>query len=115
MAMFDDLDFLVGHIRNSYITSDDTGMCELILDGEEMEKTGKRPQSGNHFARWETSDMHSRKTCIIQAKVILIFGILIFRHFFCLQPYCIEAPDEDSSQPPGSLMEPRTLEQAKTS
>ena len=35
MAMMDDKLFLITHIRNSFITSDDTGMCELILDCDE--------------------------------------------------------------------------------
>ena len=35
MAMMDDLAFLVSHIRNSFITSDDTGMSELILDTDD--------------------------------------------------------------------------------
>jgi hypothetical protein len=34
MAMFDDCEFLVNHIRNSFITSDETGMCELILESD---------------------------------------------------------------------------------
>ncbi|XP_025114172.1 target of rapamycin complex 2 subunit MAPKAP1-like isoform X2 [Pomacea canaliculata] len=32
MAMMDNVDFLVSHIRHSFITSDDTGMCELIIE-----------------------------------------------------------------------------------
>lgn len=32
MAMFDNRQFLINHIRNSFITSDETGMCELILE-----------------------------------------------------------------------------------
>lgn len=35
MAMMDDLAFLVSHIRNSFITSDETGMSELIIDAED--------------------------------------------------------------------------------
>ena len=35
MAMFDDRDFLIRFIRNSFITSDETGMCELILDTDD--------------------------------------------------------------------------------
>ena len=48
MAMLDDRSFLSLHIRNSFITSDDTGMCELIIDAEEVgdkrhSGTDKRP------------------------------------------------------------------------
>lgn len=31
MALFDDRRFLVSHIRNSFVTGDDTGMCELVM------------------------------------------------------------------------------------
>ena len=31
MAMTDNARFLISHLRNSFITSDDTGMCELII------------------------------------------------------------------------------------
>lgn len=36
--MIDDYVFLISHIRNSFITSDDTGMYEMIIEGEEQEK-----------------------------------------------------------------------------
>lgn len=32
MAMMDDRNFLLMHIRNSFITSDDTGMCEVVIE-----------------------------------------------------------------------------------
>ena len=38
MAMMDNRNFLISHIRNSFITSDDTGMCEMIIDTEEHDK-----------------------------------------------------------------------------
>ena len=40
MAMMDNKVFLVSHIRNSFITSDDTGMCEMIIEVEDQEKKG---------------------------------------------------------------------------
>ncbi|CAI9741462.1 Hypothetical predicted protein [Octopus vulgaris] len=44
MAMMDDYVFLISHIRNSFITSDNTGMYEMIIEGEEQEKAQeKRP------------------------------------------------------------------------
>jgi hypothetical protein len=39
MAMFDDREFLIRHIRNSFITSDETGMCELIIDTDDYPVT----------------------------------------------------------------------------
>lgn len=38
MAMMDNSSFLISHIKNSFITSDDTGMCEMIIDTEEHDK-----------------------------------------------------------------------------
>jgi len=35
MAMMDNKAFLISHIRNSFITSDDTGMCEMIIEVED--------------------------------------------------------------------------------
>jgi hypothetical protein len=37
MAMMDDANFLLAHIRNSFITSDDTGMCEIIIENDETD------------------------------------------------------------------------------
>uniref|UniRef100_T1J7R6 Target of rapamycin complex 2 subunit MAPKAP1 n=1 Tax=Strigamia maritima TaxID=126957 RepID=T1J7R6_STRMM len=34
MAFYDDPRFLLSHIRNSYITSDDTGVCEMVMVNE---------------------------------------------------------------------------------
>lgn len=38
MAMMDNKAFLISHVRNSFITSDDTGMCEMIIEVEDLEK-----------------------------------------------------------------------------
>ncbi|KAL4223239.1 Target of rapamycin complex 2 subunit mapkap1 [Mactra antiquata] len=38
MAMMDNKEFLISHIRNSFITSDDTGMCEMIIDVDDQDK-----------------------------------------------------------------------------
>ncbi|RZC35178.1 target of rapamycin complex 2 subunit MAPKAP1 [Asbolus verrucosus] len=35
MALYDNKYWLLSHIRNSFISTDDTGMCELIMAGEE--------------------------------------------------------------------------------
>ncbi|GAB6024899.1 Target of rapamycin complex 2 subunit mapkap1 [Chamberlinius hualienensis] len=35
MAFYDDPQFILSHIRNSFITSDDTGMCELVIIDDE--------------------------------------------------------------------------------
>ncbi|XP_039260172.2 target of rapamycin complex 2 subunit MAPKAP1-like [Styela clava] len=36
MAMLDNPDWLLDHIRHSFITSDDTGMCEMVLQDNDM-------------------------------------------------------------------------------
>lgn len=36
MAMLDNPDWLLEHIRHSFITSDDTGMCEMVLQDNDM-------------------------------------------------------------------------------
>ena len=36
MAMMDNATFLISHIRNSFITSDNTGMCENIIERDEL-------------------------------------------------------------------------------
>lgn len=38
MAFFDDPKLLTAHLRHSFITSDDTGMCELIMINEDLDK-----------------------------------------------------------------------------
>lgn len=36
MALFDDKRFLLSHIRHSFITGDDTGVCEMVMLHEMM-------------------------------------------------------------------------------
>ncbi|XP_053398791.1 target of rapamycin complex 2 subunit MAPKAP1-like isoform X1 [Mercenaria mercenaria] len=38
MAMMDNKEFLISHIRNSFLTSDDTGMFEMIIDVDDHEQ-----------------------------------------------------------------------------
>ncbi|KAK3593720.1 hypothetical protein CHS0354_013618 [Potamilus streckersoni] len=42
MAMMDHKNFLISHLRNSFVTSDDTGMCEMIIDIEEEDERLKK-------------------------------------------------------------------------
>lgn len=42
MAMMDDAGFLITHIRNCFITSDDTGMCEIVLETDENDNFEKK-------------------------------------------------------------------------
>lgn len=36
MALFDDRRFLLSHINHSFITGDDTGICEVVMLDEEV-------------------------------------------------------------------------------
>jgi hypothetical protein len=36
MALYDDKRFLLSHIRHSFITGDDTGVCEMVMLHEVM-------------------------------------------------------------------------------
>lgn len=38
MALYDNKLWLLSHIRNSFISTDDTGMCELVMLGEDITK-----------------------------------------------------------------------------
>lgn len=62
MAMMDDAGFLITHIRNCFITSDDTGMCEIVLetdenDNFEKKSTRKLDSSAAEDSGMESSDM----------------------------------------------------------
>lgn len=37
MAFYDDPKFILSHIRHSFITCDDTGMCEMVMLNETMD------------------------------------------------------------------------------
>lgn len=36
MALYDDRRFLLSHINHSFITGDDTGICEMVMLDEEV-------------------------------------------------------------------------------
>lgn len=38
MAIYDNKHWLLSHIRNSFISTDDTGMCEIVMLGEDFPK-----------------------------------------------------------------------------
>ncbi|KAE8742580.1 hypothetical protein FOCC_FOCC011874 [Frankliniella occidentalis] len=38
MAFYDNKHWLISHIRNSFVSSDDTGMCEMVMQGENLSK-----------------------------------------------------------------------------
>ena len=37
MALLDDPNFIIAHLRHSFITSDDTGMCEMAIMNEDLD------------------------------------------------------------------------------
>lgn len=38
MATYDNRHWLLAHVRNSFISTDDTGMCEIVMMGEDLPK-----------------------------------------------------------------------------
>ena len=38
MAFYDSKHWLLSHVRNSFVSSDDTGMCEMVMQGENLSK-----------------------------------------------------------------------------
>ncbi|KAK7094489.1 target of rapamycin complex 2 subunit MAPKAP1-like [Littorina saxatilis] len=48
MAMMDNIDFLIAHIRHSFITSDDTSMCELIMECESSNNNNNNTQRAGY-------------------------------------------------------------------
>ncbi|XP_787234.2 target of rapamycin complex 2 subunit MAPKAP1 [Strongylocentrotus purpuratus] len=44
MALLDDPAFIIAHIRHSFITSDDTGMCEMAIMNEELDWPQKKKE-----------------------------------------------------------------------
>ncbi|XP_065166756.1 stress-activated map kinase-interacting protein 1 [Atheta coriaria] len=38
MAFYNDKHWLLSHIRNSFISTDDTGMCEIVMEGQNLPK-----------------------------------------------------------------------------
>ncbi|XP_063966489.1 target of rapamycin complex 2 subunit MAPKAP1-like [Lytechinus pictus] len=44
MALLDDPAFIIAHIRHSFITSDDTGMCEMAIMNEEIDWPQKKKE-----------------------------------------------------------------------
>ncbi|XP_020897979.1 target of rapamycin complex 2 subunit MAPKAP1 [Exaiptasia diaphana] len=68
MAFLDDEDFLISHIRHSCVTSDDTGMCEMVIVNEEAENDkikqrrkllGRKLQSDSGSIEMDMADIPS--------------------------------------------------------
>lgn len=38
MALYDNKHWLLSHIQNSFVSSDNTGICEMVMLGEEIPK-----------------------------------------------------------------------------
>ncbi|XP_033732497.1 LOW QUALITY PROTEIN: target of rapamycin complex 2 subunit MAPKAP1-like [Pecten maximus] len=59
MAMMDDAGFLITHIRNCFITSDDTGMCEIVLETDENDNFERKQPSKSDPSSADDSGMES--------------------------------------------------------
>lgn len=80
MAMMDNAGFLLAHIRNSFITSDDTGMCELIIENDETDRESKK------VSRYVTQNI---KICFIfLIRFTLNYTTKVARGFKILRPLC---------------------------
>uniref|UniRef100_A0A0B7A0Q7 Target of rapamycin complex 2 subunit MAPKAP1 n=1 Tax=Arion vulgaris TaxID=1028688 RepID=A0A0B7A0Q7_9EUPU len=58
MAMMDNVEFLISHIRNSFVTSDDTSMSEWVITECRIQDDNELKQEGNH--RYNRSNFNSR-------------------------------------------------------
>lgn len=47
MAFYDDKKFLLSHIRHSFITCDDTGMCEMVMLNELIQNISNEDPNKN--------------------------------------------------------------------
>ncbi|XP_071947297.1 target of rapamycin complex 2 subunit MAPKAP1-like [Antedon mediterranea] len=55
MALLDDPSFILSHIHHSFITSDDTGMCEMVIMNEEVNYNHrKRERQAKKTSPWST-------------------------------------------------------------
>ncbi|XP_013405227.1 target of rapamycin complex 2 subunit MAPKAP1 [Lingula anatina] len=54
MALFDDVNFIITHLRNSYITSDDTGICEIVIENEEYPDKPKEKRISDGYSKHRT-------------------------------------------------------------
>lgn len=60
MAMMDNVDFLISHIRNAFVTSDDTSMSEYVItecqtQDESRRDGGHRYSKNNHMSRSDSN------------------------------------------------------------
>ncbi|KAK3707513.1 hypothetical protein RRG08_016608 [Elysia crispata] len=58
MAMMDNVDFLISHIRNSFVTSDDTSMSEWVITECRIQDEFDTRREGNH--RYNHNNVGSR-------------------------------------------------------
>ncbi|XP_054157988.1 target of rapamycin complex 2 subunit MAPKAP1-like [Oppia nitens] len=63
MAFYDDKSFILSHIRHSFITCDDTGMCEMVMLNESIR---------NQYDDNDVEDMDLLKTIELETKSELL-------------------------------------------
>ncbi|XP_024941627.1 target of rapamycin complex 2 subunit MAPKAP1 isoform X2 [Cephus cinctus] len=56
MALYDNQHWLLSHIRDSFISTDDTGMCEVVMLGEDLPKQFKTNGYLNCYPGMQDSD-----------------------------------------------------------
>jgi hypothetical protein len=52
MAMMDNVDFLIAHVRHSFLTSDDSGMAEAVIEVESTTNNNNNPGAKNRLMRY---------------------------------------------------------------
>lgn len=63
MATYSNPHWLLSHIRNSFISTDDTGMCEAVMTSDDLPKHYLRRYQGNGVTRNQQQQRRSNGTC----------------------------------------------------
>ena len=56
MSLCDDKRFILSHIRHSFITCDDTGMCETVMLNEQSNRYPYESIYNHHFDYYYSDD-----------------------------------------------------------
>ncbi|KAK0180037.1 hypothetical protein PV327_005720 [Microctonus hyperodae] len=73
MALYDNKHWLLSHIRDSFISTDDTGMCEIVMSGEDIPKQLKA-NGARCYPRMEDSDDEDLDTESYDIQMNMEFG-----------------------------------------
>lgn len=76
MAMMDNVDFLISHIRNSFVTSDDTSMSEWIITECRFQEEPDLKRDGNfkYVINFVNLNFFELTVCSIPMKIHLVIS-----------------------------------------